>query len=346
MAGMLPVPCGDPARKEWTAQSFYRRAPAGILDGFMAGNFRGPAGYGNLQSKSFACLDSCNFPQKAAFYTRAFNILLLSFSGRWHGFGNTDCVNKFDNLKSIVMKKIFTLFVSSLFSLSLLAFDGSRLSISSLSTSKELKIEVDGRKFSMKNNSITLGYTTDGYHQVKIFRDSKRNGWGFGRREEVVYKGSIFLKRGYHTDITVNRFGKVLIDERRIDLDDDWYQEEDEYYDTNNGYDNDRENDNRGWNGGYGNVMKAGEFESVKESLRKEWFETNRLQSTKFIIDKNNFTTRQVKELMQLFTFENNKLEVAKYAYSKTVDKRNYYHVNEELTFSSSKEELARFIRQ
>ncbi len=243
------------------------------------------------------------------------------------------------------MKKIFTLFVATLFSLSLLAFDGTRLSISSLSTSKELKIEVDGRKFSMKNNSITLGYMAEGYHQVRIFRDSKRNGWGFGRRDEVVYRGSVFLKRGYHTDITVNRFGKVLIDERRIDLDDDWYQDEDEYYDTNNGYENDQENGNGGWNGGYGNVMKGREFESVKESLRKEWFEANRLQSTKFIIDKNNFTTQQVKELMQLFTFENNKLEVAKYAYSKTVDKRNYYLVNEELTFSSSKEELARFIK-
>lgn len=285
------------------------------------------------------------FLQNTAFFAGAFNILLLPFSGSWHGFGNKNCVNKFDNLNLYVMKKIFTLFVASLFSLSLLAFDGTRLSISSVSASKELKIEVDGRKFSMKNNSITLGYMGEGYHQVKIFRDSKRNGWGSGRREDVVYRGSVFLKRGYHTDITVNRFGKVLIDERRIDRDDDWYQEEDEYYDNDNGYDNDRENGNGGWNGGYGNVMKDREFESVKESIRKEWFEANRLQSTKFIIDKNNFTTRQVTELMQLFTFENNKLEVAKYAYNKTVDKRNYYLVNEELTFNSSKEELARYIR-
>ena len=53
------------------------------------------------------------------------------------------------------MKKIFTLLLSSLFSLSLLAFDGSRLSISAPGTSTELKIEIDGRKFTMKNNSIT-----------------------------------------------------------------------------------------------------------------------------------------------------------------------------------------------
>ncbi|HNU14861.1 MAG TPA: DUF4476 domain-containing protein [Chitinophagaceae bacterium] len=233
------------------------------------------------------------------------------------------------------MKKIFTLLFSSLFSLSLLAFDGSRLSISSFSTSSELKIEVDGRKFSMKNNSITLSYLAEGYHQVKIFRDKKGKGFGFGKREEVVYSSSVYLKRGFHLDITVNRFGKVLLDERRIDRNDDWYQDEDEYYD----------NDNGGWNGGYGNVMSGREFETLKETLRKEWFETNRLTSVKVIIDKSNFTTQQVKELMLLFTFENNRLEIAKYAYAKTVDKQSYFQVNEVLTFSSSKDELARFIR-
>lgn len=233
------------------------------------------------------------------------------------------------------MKKIFTLFFASLFSLSLLAFEGSRLSISSLATSAEMKIEVDGRKFTMKNNSITLSYLAEGYHQVKIFREKKGKGFAFGRNEVVVYSNSVFLKRGFHLDITVNRFGKVLIDERRIDRDDDWYQDEDDYYDNGNG----------GWNDGYGNVMNGREFEVLKESLRKEWFEANRLISVRFIIDKNNFTTQQVKELMLLFTFEKNRLEIARYAYSKTVDKKNYYLVNEALTFSSSKDELARFIR-
>ena len=244
------------------------------------------------------------------------------------------------------MKKFFTLAIVSLFSMSLMAFDGTRLSISTTTTGKELKFEIDGRQFSMKNNSITVGYMAEGYHQVKIFRESRKNGFGFGRREEVVYKGSVYLKRGFHTDITVNRFGKVLVDERRIDRNDDWYQEEDEYYDDHNGYDNGQGNNNGGWNNGYGNVMRGNEFESVKESLRKEWFEANRLKSAKFIIDKNNFTTQQVKELMLLFTFENNKLEIAKYAYNKTVDKQNYFQVNEVLTFNSSKEELVKFVRR
>ncbi len=234
------------------------------------------------------------------------------------------------------MKKIFTLIITSLFSLTLLAFDGSRLSISTVSNSQELKIEVDGRKFSMKDNTITLSYLSEGYHQIKVYREAKRGkGNSFGRNV-IIYSNSVLLKRGFHFDLTINRFGKVMVDERRMDIQEDWYNDQDDYYDSDNG----------GWNNGYSNVMTTREFESLKESLRKEWFENNRLTSAKFIIDKNNFTTAQVRDLMLLFTFENNRLEVAKYAYRKTIDKHNFYIVNDALTFNSSKEELARFIRE
>src|SRR4051794_28323399 len=103
------------------------------------------------------------------------------------------------------MKKFFTLLLSSLFSISLFAFDGSRLSVSAPASTSELKLEIDGRQFSMKNNSITLGYLGEGVHQVKIYKETKKNAMGFGRRN-VVFNGNIFLKRGFHTDITVNRF--------------------------------------------------------------------------------------------------------------------------------------------
>ncbi|HEV7779724.1 MAG TPA: DUF4476 domain-containing protein [Chitinophagaceae bacterium] len=230
------------------------------------------------------------------------------------------------------MKKFFTLLLSSLFSLSLLAFDGSRLSISAPGTTSELKIEIDGRPFSMKNNSITVGYLGEGRHNVKIYKEAKRTQTSFGRRE-IVYNSTINLKRGFHLDITVNRFGKVLVDERRINVNDEWYNDEDEYY------------DHEGWDNSM-DKMSVREFETLKESLRKEWFENNRLTSVKVILEKSNFSTSQVKDLMLLFSFESNRLEIAKAAYHKTIDKENYYQLNEALTFSSSKDDLARFIRE
>lgn len=230
------------------------------------------------------------------------------------------------------MKKFSTLLLSSLFSLSLLAYDGSRLSISAPGTTSELKIEIDGRKFTMQNNSITVGYLGEGRHDVKIFKEAKRSNRNFGRRE-VIYNKSVFLKKGFHLDITVNRFGKVLLDERQIDFQDEWYNEEDEYY------------DHEGWDNSM-NKMSVREFEQLKESLRKEWFENNRLVSVKVMLEKSNFTAHQVKDLMMLFNFENNRVEIAKSAYRKTIDKENYYMLNEALNFTSSKDELARFIRE
>lgn len=235
------------------------------------------------------------------------------------------------------MKKIFTLLFSSFLSLSLLAFDGSKLSISTFAKKQELRVEIDGRRINMRDNSITLSNIAEGAHNIRIYKEKARNGMGFGKRQDLLYAGTVFVKRGFHTDVTVNRFGKVFIDERRISRVDAFG--EDDYFEEG-------EEDGGGWDNGYGNVMSTRDFEQVKSQIKKEWFENNRIISAKVIIDKSNFTAQQVKELMLLFTFENNKLEVAKYAYRKTVDKQNYFQASDALQFKSSKDELNRFIRE
>lgn len=242
------------------------------------------------------------------------------------------------------MKKIFTLLVVTMMSFSLFAYNGnSRLSISAVNNKMNLKVEVDGRKIPMRDNSITLRDIGDGYHNVKIFREviKNNNAWGNGRaKQEVLYNSRVFLRRGYHLDITVNRFGKVFTDEEMIDrFDDEYYGDEEDYYEDNN-------HGNGGWNNGNYREMNNRDFEQAKETLKKDWFESSRVSTAKTIIDANYFTTTQVRELMQLFSFDDKKLEIAKYAYRKTVDRNNYYILSEQLTFSSSKDELARFIRE
>ena len=88
------------------------------------------------------------------------------------------------------------------------------------------------------------------------------------------------------------------------------------------------------------------DFNQAKESLRKEWFENTRLTTAKQIIDRNYFTSQQVKEMMLLFTFENNRLDIAKYAYGKTVDKGNYFIVNDAFTFNRTKKNWSEYIRE
>ena len=276
------------------------------------------------------------------------------------------------------MKKISTLLLSSLFSLALLAktnYDDPYLSFSSFASSKGLQIEVDGRRYNFdRDNSITIRNLSVGSHTIRITKDKKRNNnnriFDFGSKRETVYNSRIYLRRGYDFDITINKFGKVFTDEARIDDYNGWNNDRDRNRDRDldddrdNGYGNNRDNgygNNRDqdanhdqnddndrdydYDNSYHREMSQADFSSAKQTLRHEIYENTRVDLAKQVINSNYFTAQQVKELLQLFTFENNKLDLAKYAFGRTVDRDNYYLVNDVFTFSNSKDELARYIR-
>ena len=277
------------------------------------------------------------------------------------------------------MKTIFTLLLSTIFSIAAMAYDGTSLTVTSISNNK-MFVEVDGRRYNFDGNTVSINSIRPGTHTVRVLREMKRKaGRGFGngnKREETIYNIKVTFREGYHFDILVNRFGKVFIDERRIDPNDEWYND-DEYYDKNDDRNRDRDNDyNNGSNRDdrdYGNddrdarddrgyddernnddprydnnsrAMANTDFTQAKETLRREWFENTRLETAKQIIDRNYFTSQQVKEMVLLFTFENNRLDIAKYAYGKTVDKGNYFMLNDAFTFNNNKEALKEYIRQ
>jgi len=275
------------------------------------------------------------------------------------------------------MKTIFTLLLSTIFSIAAMAYDGTRLTVTSISNNK-MFVEVDGRRYNLNGNTLTVSSIRPGTHNVRVLRELKRKtGVNFGnKREETIYNIKATFRDGYHFDILVNRFGKVMIDERRIDPNDDWYNDDD-YYDRNddrhhdrdNTYDNgdrddrdygnndrdardnsdngdDRNNGDPRYDNNNSRAMTNIDFTQAKETLRREWFENTRLETAKQIIDRNYFTSQQVKEMVLLFTFENNRLDIAKYAYGKTVDKGNYFMLNDAFTFNNNKEALKEYIRQ
>lgn len=62
------------------------------------------------------------------------------------------------------------------------------------------------------------------------------------------------------------------------------------------------------------------------------------------VIRANCLTTNQIKKLLQGFTFEQTKLELAKAAYSRCIDQQNYTQINDLFTFDSSVDDLNAFI--
>lgn len=234
------------------------------------------------------------------------------------------------------MKKIFTLSAAILFTAIL--FAQSRLSISATGNS-DIRIMIDGRKYTSESNTFMLNNISSGFRNVKIYRvvnNRNRGRYGYGNgKYELVYNGNVYLKPQYHTDITINRFGKAFVDEQ---LASNVYYDED--YDDWSSYDNDRQPDNYGRR-----AMDNASFQQFKQSCERESFDNTRMKIARQFMPMNYFTTTQVKELLGIFSFENNKLDMAKYAYDYTVDKGNYYVVNDAFSFSNSKEALMDYIK-
>ena len=96
-----------------------------------------------------------------------------------------------------------------------------------------------------------------------------------------------------------------------------------------------------------GNIgMSHHDFEEAYNMIANENFDSSRLSMAKQISNSNMLTANQIKQICQLFSFENNKLEFAKQAYKSCVDKNNYFKINEVFKFDSDKQQLNKFINQ
>lgn len=225
------------------------------------------------------------------------------------------------------MKKQFTFLL--LFSIALTArahYDDGVISITNLSR-QNISIEVDGRKYTNCNSGITIGDVAAGYHMVKIYGEKRV---GKFIRRVIIYNRNTYVKPKYYIDIIINRFGRALTDEQLIS--NSWYNE----------------NENPGRPGNEDRIpvpINDETFSALKETVSGENFDDSRMAIAKSSIDQHYFTANQAKQLAQLFSFEGNKLEIAKCMYAKTIDRKNYFVVYSVFTFSKTKQELAEYIR-
>lgn len=90
--------------------------------------------------------------------------------------------------------------------------------------------------------------------------------------------------------------------------------------------------------------MDEGEYTSAKTSIKSKSFEDSKFTLAKQIAKANCLSSRQIKEIMQIFDFEDTKLEFAKYAYDYAFDKNNYYKINDAFEFELTIDELNEFL--
>jgi len=121
-------------------------------------------------------------------------------------------------------------------------------------------------------------------------------------------------------------------------------------YGGNQGYGNPHGNPNYG-NPGHGApppshsmCMPAAEFNKALAIIRNESFENSKLSTAKQVTSSNRLCVSQIIQICKLFSFEQTKLDFAKFAYRYCADPNNYYQLNEVFTYVASKDELRRFI--
>jgi hypothetical protein len=244
------------------------------------------------------------------------------------------------------MKKIYTLSIALLSAISSFAYyEDSKLSITYLGRG-DVKVAVDGRRYDDGDQTTVINNLRPGYHTVKITRTRKTRRGGWWNNDETIYSNSVYVKPQTFVDITINRFGKAFVDEQLQDRNGRWNDDNDDERwnnDDRNRDDDWRNNGDR--NGGYNNGMRKETFDALKQTLRNEPFDDKKLSIAKQVVRDNYISSAQVKELLQQFAFENNKLDFAKYAYQYVSDRGNYFIVYDAFTFSNSKDELARYIQ-
>lgn len=91
-------------------------------------------------------------------------------------------------------------------------------------------------------------------------------------------------------------------------------------------------------------ISKA-DFDDRLNAIKNTSFDDQRLAKAKQVFDDEYLTTNQVIEVVKVFSFDDSKLDFAKWAYKKTMDKKNYYKVEDQFSFSGTKTNLANYVK-
>lgn len=92
-------------------------------------------------------------------------------------------------------------------------------------------------------------------------------------------------------------------------------------------------------------LMSPAEFNALLNTIDNQSFESTKMVIAKQAIrDHEMMTTSQVADLINLLSFDSNKLELAKFAYQYTVDRHKYFQLFNHFSFDSSVRSLSEYM--
>lgn len=235
------------------------------------------------------------------------------------------------------MKNIFTLLLGGLLTTSAFA---NNITLN-LSGNRNYQVLIDGRNLNVYddhsvNSRVYLNNLRTGRHTIEVYRTQKR-GWG---TNSPVYSSYFDVSPQYDLDITIDNRGRVsLYESRSNDYGRHGSRRGNGSYDRRN---DDRYGGGYGQNGDYGRnnsynrALSDYEFNQLVQRVRSQWM--GKLGTARDAINGNYFTTYQVRELLGIFSSENDRLELAKLAFVKVVDQQNFRQLYDQFSYRGQAE--------
>lgn len=119
-------------------------------------------------------------------------------------------------------------------------------------------------------------------------------------------------------------------------------------HDHHDGHNHDGHNHNhgsrpRGCKNGY--AMSPSNFNTALATIKKQSFEESKLKTAQQVVSDNCLNTNQIMQMADLFSFEDTKLDFAKFAFDYCVDSESYYKLNGIFSFSSNADALSDYVQ-
>lgn len=93
-----------------------------------------------------------------------------------------------------------------------------------------------------------------------------------------------------------------------------------------------------------GTAMEDATFTTFVTKLKDKSSDSQRLDFVKSTMKNNWFNTNQILQMLQTFSMETNKVELAKLIWHKTTDKGSFFKIYDAFTFSSSEKSVQEYV--
>jgi len=233
---------------------------------------------------------------------------------------------------------------------------------------RPISVLVDGIPFGTVASQQEILNLSPGIHRLKVFAVQQHPfGWNHGAMIPV-FRGNVEIFSDYAMYTFVDRFGKLVIEDYEALYCEPVppacpahghlpgyspYPNNTQFPNNGSGFHgstcslpgngnsgNGWENNNGGGNGNYRAPMNQNDFNQLLGTIESKSFESTKQQIALGAISNSYFTSEQIRQMLNVFTFESTKIEVAKKAYERVIDPEKFYVVYNSFTFESSIDNL------